>query len=89
MIKREIIWDNVAGDCMIWMQDNEDAEVTCISGDKVIYYKPDDMFTFHDDPDKLLHDALFMGVMNSMKISEKDRNNIRKYIKELWDEFEK
>ena len=79
MIKREILWDNVDGDAIVWCQNNEDVEITCISGDKEMYY----------DPDKLLDTVLFIQVMDKMHIGDNDRNNIRKYIIELWDEFKK
>lgn len=77
MIKREIIYDDVDGNAIIWCQDNEDAEITCIYEDKEMYY----------EPDKLLDIVLFTQVMDSMSVGENDRNNIRKYITELWDEF--
>lgn len=79
MIKREILWDNVDGDAIVWCQNNDDADITCISGDKEMYY----------DPDKLLDTVLFTQVMDSMNISDEDRNNIRHYITELWNEFNK
>ena len=79
MIKIEVLWDNVDGDAIVWCQNDESAEITCISGDEEMYY----------DPDKLLDTVLFMEIINSMNISDNDRNNIRKYITELLDEFNK
>lgn len=76
MKEREIIY-NSFDDMIIWSTWSDGCEVICIHGDHVFYYCPG----------QLLDMVLFTDLLKRMNIGSNDRDNIRNYVGELYDEW--
>lgn len=74
MEERIFLFDN-EHDSIIWNK----GEIITIKDDKVNYFKPNDLM-----------DLVFMDfIMQTMNLGLNDRNNIRNYIFDLYDEYKK
>ena len=74
MEERIFLFDN-GHDSIIWNK----GEIITIKDDKVNYFKPNNLM-----------DLVFMDfIMQTMNLGLNDRNNIRNYIFDLYDEYKK
>ena len=76
MKKREIIYDDQEN-FLIWSEWEDGVELIAVYGDKCFYYCPG----------QLLDMVLFTDLLKRMNIGQNDRDNIRNYVLDLYDQW--